>query len=372
MKPNIILILLDGARWDRLHTSDNFNEIKKDGFLMNNVSTTIPYTIGSINSLFSGLYGKENGVDAYYKVLGLKNSVKILPELLQENGYYTACDLLHKKIIADRGFDIHQAHDEYKDDLFLRHPEFLINCFQQAYDKPLFCFLHFTKIHTITVSEVLEKYEWDDDKFYENKINNLKKYDDAFFEAATYIQKILESIKYLQKLDDTIIIIFSDHGTGIGERYGERNYGLFTYDETIRTFFHFIGPEIQKNKLSDSLYSNIDILPTILDLVNINNDFSLIGSSFAKFLKENSSFDNERKFTFSETGALHGPFPSPEKPNVFCIKTKKYKLMYLKTPEQWKLYDLEQDPAEEKNLFGSGIFIQEELKNELIKWIDRN
>ena len=39
---------------------------------------------------------------------------------------------------------------------------------------------------------------------------------------------------------------------------------------------------------------------------------------------------NDKEFVFSETGPLHGPYASPEKHNMFCIKTKDYKLMYNK------------------------------------------
>ena len=113
MKPNIIFVLLDGSRWDRINHSPEFCEIMREGTFMNNVTTSIPYTIGSVNVLLSGLYGKENGIDAYYKMFRLKDSVKILPEILQEGGYFTACDLLSEKIISKRGFDIHQFHDEY-------------------------------------------------------------------------------------------------------------------------------------------------------------------------------------------------------------------------------------------------------------------
>ena len=62
MKPNIIFILLDGARWDRLSVSPDFMKLTKEGTLLNNVTTAIPYTIGSINVTFSGMYGKENGI----------------------------------------------------------------------------------------------------------------------------------------------------------------------------------------------------------------------------------------------------------------------------------------------------------------------
>ena len=94
MKPNIILVLLDGARWDRLYKSDYFTSIQKEGFLLDNITAAYPYTFAAVNSIFTGLFGKENGVDAYYKMFKLKESVDYLPEILQKEGYFTSCDLI--------------------------------------------------------------------------------------------------------------------------------------------------------------------------------------------------------------------------------------------------------------------------------------
>ena len=66
--------------------------------------------------LFSGLYGKDNGIDAYSKLLSLKDSIKVLPEILQENGYFTSCDLIHNKIDH-----ITQSIDELKQEMETAH-----------------------------------------------------------------------------------------------------------------------------------------------------------------------------------------------------------------------------------------------------------
>jgi arylsulfatase A-like enzyme len=371
MKPNIIFVLLDGARWDRLDTSKDFVKLSKTGTLLNNVTTAIPYTIGSVNATFSGLYGKENGIDAYYKMFRLKESVKILPEIFRANGYFTACDLLSNKIISKRGFDIHQSHDEYVDDLNERHPKFIKDCLNKSNGKPLFLFLHFTRIHTITVSEVLKKYDWNDQEFYDKCNENLEKYDRVFDETGKYSLKIKNFVRELGIDDNTILIFFSDHGTGVGERFGERNYGSFTYEETIRSFFLFCGENIIKNRISSKLRESIDIFPTILDLSGIEATFERPGQNFSEFLINKKIELDDKPFTFSETGALHGPFPSPEKPNVFCIKTPKSKLMFLKTPNEWKLFDLENDPLELNDEYSSKITVQSDLKNKLISWINR-
>jgi arylsulfatase A-like enzyme len=372
MKKNLIFILLDGARWDRLHVSKEFQDIQKEGTLLDNVNTAIPYTIGSVNATFSGLYGKENGIDAYYKMFRLKKSVKILPEILQDNGYYTACDLLTDKIIANRGFNVHQAHNEYEDDLTQRHPEFIKNSIKEANGKPIFLFLHSTRIHTITVSDVLKKYEWNNKEFYNQKKVNLENYDNVFLEIGIYVKKIKETLDKLNILNDSILIFCSDHGTGVGERFGERNYGSFTFEETIRSFYLFISKEINKGKKSSKLRETIDILPTLLDLLNIETDLKLPGDSISNYLINEDVEITDKEYVFSETGALHGPYPSPKEPNVFCIKNNNYKLIFLKTPNQWQLYNLQKDPLELNNIIGKETHIEDKMKKRLLEWINRN
>ena len=371
MKPNIIFVLLDGSRYDRIKVSSEFTELLKEGTFLSNVSTAIPYTFGSINVILTGQYGKENGVDGYYQVAKLKPEVTTLSEILQEKGYFTSRGLINDKILSPRGFDIREEFNEHEVDLNIVHPKLITDTFKKADGKSFFTFLQFTKIHKITVTEVLKKFEWDDQNFYDNKKDNLEQYDKAFKETGEYARIIFDTIKKLGILDNTIIVFFTDHGTGIGERFGERNYGSFTYEETLRTFYHFIGCGIKKGKKSESLRSTIDIFPTILDLCEIKTMENLPGESFAKFLKDDDEVLKGHQFTFSETGALHGPYPSPEHSNVFCIKSQNYKLMYLRDADEWELYDLINDTRELKNISGKGLEIEEVLKEKLLEWINR-
>ena len=199
VKPNILLVLLDGARTDRLNKSEHFESLKKLGFLFDNVTAAYPYTFGAVNSIFTGLFGKENGVDAYYKMFKLKDDVDFLPELLQKNGYYTCCNLISEKVISKRGFDLYESHNEYEDDLTEIHPKLIKRAFSEAKGRPIFTFLQFSKIHTVTVSEILKKYEWDDKSYYQNKSKNLENYDKAFFDSSKYAEKIHKTIQSLDK-----------------------------------------------------------------------------------------------------------------------------------------------------------------------------
>ena len=371
MKPNIIFVLLDGARYDRIHISEDFMELKKEGCLFNNVTAAYPYTFPAINSMFTGMFGKENGVDAYYKMFKLKDSVAFIPEILRENGYFTSCDLISDKVISSRGFNIYQSHNEYEDDLTTRHPELIKKSFKEANGKPIFTFLQFSRIHTVTVSEVLKKYEWDDAEFYQKKSDNMKNYDKAFQQSVVYAKKIVQTIEELGKSTETVIVFFSDHGTGVGERFGERNYGVYTYEETIRTFHLFLGTGIVKNHVCDKLVSSLQLFPTIMDLCQIKFDSQTNLPSLMPYFVGNLDTKIELPYVFSETGGLQGPFPSPKEPNVFCIKNSRYKLIFFKTSKEWKMFDLIKDPREEENIFGKQIKEEKVLQDKLTKWINR-
>ena len=371
MNPNIIFVLLDGSRYDRIHTSEDFLQLKKDGCLFTNVTAAYPYTFPAINSMFTGMFGKENGVDAYYKMFKLKDSIAFLPEILQENGYFTSCDLISDKVISSRGFDIYQSHNEYEDDLIIKHPELIKKSFKEANGQPIFTFLQFSRIHTITVSEVLKKYEWDDAEFYQKKSDNMKNYDKAFQQSVVYAKKIVQTIEELGKSTETVIVFFSDHGTGVGERFGERNYGVYTYEETIRTFHLFLGTGIVKNHVCDKLVSSLQLFPTIMDLCQIKFDSQTNLPSLMPYFVGNLDTKIELPYVFSETGGLQGPFPSPKEPNVFCIKNSRYKLIFFKTSKEWKMFDLIKDPREEENIFGKQIKEEKVLQDKLTKWINR-
>ena len=141
--------------------------------------------------------------------------------------------------------------------------------------------------------------------------------------------------------------------------------------ETIRTYFLFIGKDIIKKRISSSLRESVDIYPTLLELVGIQTKINGSGESFSKYLKNDQEELNDKEYVYSETGAIQGPYPSPMKPNVFCVKTPSHKLIYLKTIDEWKLFNLKDDPNEMNNIFNKDDELSNKLREKLITWINR-
>jgi arylsulfatase A-like enzyme len=121
----------------------------------------------------------------------------------------------------------------------------------------------------------------------------------------------------------------------------------------------------------------IDIMPTILSALNIDIDDSKIriqGKSLLPLIETSkSSFwgifmkKKFREYAYCETGGLYGPWPSPSGPNVFCIRTKNWKLIYNKNPNTFELYNLLEDPLELNNSYGLGHSIESKLRKVLKK-----
>ena len=346
---NIILINIDGFRKDKIPLCPNLNNIKENSIFFSEMNTVAPYTFASLHTVFSGLYPSKNGVNGYYNIFKFKkDEITTFPELLQKSGYYTTYDIIDDSVIPSQGFDEKNVFDEKTDNFVDRHTEMIKRLSSK---KKFFLFLHYTETHKYLVDAVIQKYKQEstDDEYFNNKEENNNRFNSYMPYCDNYIKSIIEILKQEQIYDKTILIIFSDHGTSLGEKKGEKFYGVYVYDYTINVFCILKIPNSIKNKISKQC-STLDIFPTILDLANISQEnlTELQGKSLLNFLKNPNEKDRD---VFVETGGLYGPWPSPGAHNVFCIKSNGQKLIFNKTPQTWEFYDLKSDPEEKNNIY---------------------
>ena len=383
-KYNIILLLIDGTRIDRLDKFPIFKRLKEDGCFFSEVIASAPYTLVAMNSIFTGMYGSKNGIDAYHKMFqNPKTGCKTLADYLTENGWYTRGDAMRLSLVSSQGFKKFTSQEDIPDPDFSKiHKEILDETMNEAGgEQPYFLYLHYPKIHHSIKESVFDKYDDFSQEYFENKEENLRNYDEYLKEASDYLDEIYFKNISGKQSNDSIIIVMTDHGMGIGEKVGERAYGSFTYDYTLRTFALFIQPKIfPKGKEIDKLARAIDIMPTILDCLEIPIDQSCLrmqGQSMLNLLnkteqsKPDTDEDSEfQKIAYSETGGVNGPWPSPSSPNIKCVRTKKWKLIHNLTPNTWELYNLENDPQELKNVVEEHPLIVTKLKDKLQSIID--
>jgi len=355
MEKNLIIILVDGGRLDFAQNSKIFQNLKTKSIFFSHAITYAPYTTAAMHAVLSGCYGNRTGVNSYWNVFKFKNNQFLtLADYLSEHNYYTYADGHTKLIIPKFGFDEFNIHDEEKIDLTEWHSE-LLEKMKLIYNngKNFFLYLHYSKIHTGIRNEVLKTFNNFSKEYFENKDLNYKRYSKLFKNAEIYLDSIMKKIIDLDLLKNSIILILSDHGISIGEKFGECAYGAFCYDYTLRTFTYFLSEEFTSSEVTQQIRT-VDFMPTILDYLGIpfdNNYEKLDGVSLIPLVHGESISE---QIAYSETGNPLDKKEPPKEPNTKSVRTSKWKLILNQYDDSRELYNLELDPNEEKNLFGRG------------------
>jgi arylsulfatase A-like enzyme len=364
-KYNVIMITIDGARIDRIKNFENFNKIIKQGTFFSNVITYGPQTVTSLYSIFTGVYGNKTKANNYYGSIKFKKDCfKTLTQYFQEAGFYTKGDILNEIILPKQGFDDLKIHDEQKDDLTKRHIEMIkeVNELKKQ-GKNFFLYLHYSKIHTELIKNVIKKYTDFDEIYFNNLEQNIKNYDKYIQKADEYLGKLFETCKNLDLFNNTIFVIFSDHGVSVGEKKGEKGYGRYCYDYTLKTFISIIQPNIFPEIKIDKLSRTIDIMPTLLDVLNIQKDDNyeeIQGKSLIPLIDK----EPDERISFSESAGVEEE-PSNTEPSIKCVRTKDWKLIYNIETKKKELYNLIEDPNEKNNLVNKNSEVLNKLWDEL-------
>ena len=365
-KKNVIIIMIDGGRLDKAQQSSTFNQLKTKSVFFSNSITYGPHTIAAMHAVFSGSYGTRTGTNSYWSTFQFKkNKFKTLTEYLKENNYETYADVINQLVVPKQGFDNYVVHDELNDDLVKRHTNLLDEMYQKnSNNKNFFIYLHYSKIHTGIMNEVLKIYDNFNNDFFSNKPQNELRYDKLFESAEHYLNEILDKIHQLELDKNSIILVMSDHGISVGEKVGERAYGAFCYDYPLRTLTYFLIPNSNSMEIKQQIRT-IDFMPTVLDFLNISLDDSysnLDGKSLLPLINGNTI---PEQYAFSETGNPLKDKAPPKEPNTKSIRTSNWKLIFNEYDDSKELYNLQLDPNENNNLIGTGEKIEELLWNEL-------
>lgn len=363
------MINLDGLRKDRINLCPNLKSFRDKSNYFSKMITVSPYTLAALHAMMSGTYPSKNGVDAYYHMFRFKKDTIItIAELLKERGYYTKCDVISENILPTKGFDEITTFDEKTVNFEKRHSEIIRNISTR---EKFFLFLHYEGVHSHVISDVLKKYDPKDnnDEFFTRRFENEQIYDSYMPECDSYVTSILQTIDSLTIADKTIVILFSDHGTSLGEKRGEKFYGVYVYDYTINTFCMIRIPSFVP-QIINTQCSILDIFPTIMEIAcNSGRIDQIVGTSLFRLIEKPESGDRE---VFVETGGLYGFWPSPKKHNVFCIRINDKKLIYNAVPQSWEFYDIKNDPEELNNLYDKKLNEVSELKSKILCFFKEN
>jgi arylsulfatase A-like enzyme len=194
--------------------------------------------------------------------------------------------------------------------------------------------------------------------------NQFKDYIRRYYGFTSYIDsqigRLLTTLGEMGELENTIVVFTSDHGDMAGEHGSIYKSILCSWDELLRVPLIFSYPPLVKeNSGSHALVSNIDVLPTILELIGVEPPGSLDGESFQEVLRNPESLHRDILFT-SVMGAN------------FTATTREWKYNLNIPPDvQDELYDRINDPDEMNNLIDDQEYQQEvqRMKRQIIEWL---
>lgn len=193
--------------------------------------------------------------------------------------------------------------------------------------------------------------------FSDNRIKQLTKY---YYGMISFIDqeigKIKNALAEKGQLDNTIIIFTSDHGEYMGD-YGLLKKGPFMYDDLIKVPLFFWGKGISQGVVSNAIVENIDIVPTILNLIQCDIPYGIQGETLINILQNRnvSRIKNDAIVTYDarDRGIM-----------IKSYRTNKYKLNLFMNEEYGEMYDMINDPDETTNLFFNEKYAK--LKSELL------
>ena len=172
--------------------------------------------------------------------------------------------------------------------------------------------------------------------------------------------------EYLEKenlTDNTALIYTSDQGFFLGENgwFDKR----FAYDVSMQVPLLVKWPgHVKPGSVSNALVQNIDFAPTMLDIARVAVPEWMQGLSLKPVItaQQKLFLRDNLYYHYYEYNGTHTVIPH------LAIRGYRYKLIYFYTVNEWELYDLKNDPQEQKNLIRSPIHQKtfQQMKAELL------
>lgn len=146
--------------------------------------------------------------------------------------------------------------------------------------------------------------------------------------------RVMEALENSPYSDNTIIVLWSDHGWHLGEKLHWRKFSL--WEEGTRTVMLFSGNNIEATGICERPVNLLDIYPTLLDLCELPENPNLEGRSITALLN-----DPQKAW----------PYPSLTTfgQNNHALRSERWRYIRYSDGSE-ELYDHRQDPLEWNNL----------------------
>ena len=177
------------------------------------------------------------------------------------------------------------------------------------------------------------------------------------------VQELFEILKRNGVLENTVVMIASDHGDEFNEHGGLSHDGKM-FSELVEVPLLIHDPALNENQVCDKLVSTIDIAPTIVRLFDVRPPDIYEGTSLLPIEQY------PEKGVYGEALDKLGRHEKGDEKEIYYYREGMFKIIYRELDDSWQLYDLEKDPAELKNIFGSSPQ-SENMKQQLQSRIKR-
>ncbi|MHC4324335.1 MAG: arylsulfatase [Planctomycetota bacterium] len=184
----------------------------------------------------------------------------------------------------------------------------------------------------------------------------------AYYGSITFIDeqigRILAALKKHNLYDNTLIIMFSDHGDMLGDHHLWRKTYAYEGSAKIPMLLRWpkaMGMDHQRGKTLPHPVELRDVLPTFLDAAGVPVPNHLDGKSLLELVRGNTK--NWRPFIDLEHSMCYN------KDHWNALTDGKFKYIYYAYDGREELFDLAGDPGELHNLA-----LEPAHKNTLLKW----
>ncbi len=313
--PNIVLLTIDTQRWDYFGSygyrdaglTPTIDRLAARGTRFQQAVSVAGTTFPAHASMLTGLYPRQHGARSNYHALG--TDIVSVAQTLDQAQYQTGAFVSFRSMLTNghlnRGFQADNTAATAGQPKVVQSGE---KTLQQANDwlrdtdpqRPLFLWLHLFEPHgpydlTDYADQRLSDYDGllrdgaDMDKLLNrtpeivNSEANLAAlrtlYAGEVNLADRLIGRLLDSLDALGRLDDSVVILTSDHGQGLGE--GRRmGHGAVLWEEVIRVPLIIADfREPRRAEVVTERVGVIDIAPTVADYANLPIAFDRFGRS---------------------------------------------------------------------------------------------
>ena len=374
----VIVIMIDTLRADHLSmygyerpTSPVLESFARDAVLFTSCFSQAPWTVPSVASILTSAYssahqaGRHDLLHAHAPGMDLKFVDKFdplvltLPEVLRDAGYRTVLvsnNVFLSPLFNFDGFFVRSSwmvYPESKGEDLAR--ESIEQLRQYAHD-PLFMFVVFMDPHVPPSAPPPFSGQFSRKGDLSASDLAIDGYDADVAYVDSQVGAFLAELKKLGTYTRALIVIMADHGEELYER-GTLGHDHSRFDEVIHTPLLIKFPDRQyAGAVVDRLVRNLDVGATILDYLELDLPQGARGSSVMPLIRPESGGSPPDRLALTESEGL---LSAEEK---ISVHSRRHKLIYNVHTGRELLFDLSEDPREERDLSTSAFSLVEDLR----------